>query len=443
MSMATQPTAGQQHPSIHLELVPEVMHLTDKASRPSNEDFYTIPPYANLPGMAGVTAAAMTARGLLYVVADGMGGAAKGELASRLAVRTLVEHYFADPDPDLRSSLWRAVRAANDAVYRDAMANPANQGMGTTLTALLLRESKVYFGHVGDTRLYRWRGQRLERLSRDHSLVQELVDRGTLTPEQARVHPERNRVLRVLGTGQTVDVDTGVEKLALGDTFLLTTDGLHNELSDAQISHIVSTSGREASGQLTQAALRESGGPDNITVVWVRVGTRSSGPANGGNRSWWKRFANPAVAALLALVGVGWWIRGDLGEQGGQAQPLASTPTSTPWPTATEPPPSIEPTSTPPRRPIVESIRFWQDGPSLSSETLCTNISWETSGFETVFIWLEQGEADRGSPKPTSGRETNICSIQPGDEATFNLAAVRADGSEMRETLVIRNEGED
>ena len=442
MSMATQPTAGPPHPAVHLALAPEVMHRTDKAGRPSNEDFYTTPPYANLPGMAGVTAAAMTARGLLYVVADGMGGAAKGELASRLAVRTLVEQYFADPDPDLRSSLWRAVRAANDAVYRGAMANPANQGMGTTLTALLLHESKAYFGHVGDTRLYRRQGQRLERLSRDHSLVQELVDRGTLTPEQARLHPERNRVLRVLGTAPTVDVDTGVEKLALGDTFLLTTDGLHNELSDAQIHHILSTSGREATEQLTQAALRESGGPDNITVVWMRLGSSSSGPAMRGRMVWWERYAYPLVAAVLALVGVGWWFRGGLSEQGGKARPPALAPRSTMWPAAIELPPSLELAA--PVSPLdTEWVTFWQGGTTLNADSLCTGINWSTSGFERVYVWRDQVEADRGQPQSASGAMTDICGIQPGNGATFNLAAIRANGSEDLRTLVIRNEGDD
>lgn len=443
MSMASQPTAGPPPPGIHLELTPEVRHRTDKAGRPSNEDFYTIPPYGNLPGMAGVTADDMTARGLLYVVADGMGGAAKGELASRLAVRSLVERYYADPDPDLRASLWRAVRAANDAVYRQAQANPANQGMGTTLTAILLHDGKIYFGHVGDTRLYRMRGQRLERLSRDHSLVQELVDRGTLTPEQARLHPERNRVQRVLGTGPTVEVDTGVETLALGDTFLLTTDGLHNELSDAQIHGILSSSGSQASERLVQAALRESGGPDNITVVWVRLGPSAVGSGGRGHKSWGERYAYPVVAAFLALVGVGWWLRGDRDERGGASLPPASAPTPTTELAATEVPPTIAPSSARSSQPVAESIAFWQDGPLLSSETLCTSIRWEVTGFETVYVWLDQGEGDRGSPRYTRDRESNLCGIQPGHEATFILAAVRADGSEERKKVVIRNEGDD
>lgn len=130
---------------------------------------------------------------------------------------------------------------------------------------------------------------------------------------------------------------------------------------------------------------------------------------------------------------------------------LPPSPSGTPLPPpaaistrpATRVPPTTGPTSPPPTQSVTESIVFWQDGPALSAETLCTSISWSTAGFVSVYVWLEQGEADRGAPKPAIGRETNLCGIQPGDKATFNLAAVRADGSEERKVLVIRNEGDD
>jgi serine/threonine protein phosphatase PrpC len=203
----------------------------------------------------------------VFAVADGMGGAQAGEVASRLAAAAFREFHEADqlePEERVRAIIQEANRRIYERAHQDAQAS----GMGTTITAALLESGLVSLGHVGDSRAYRVREGRLEQLTEDHSLVADLMRSGRLTPEEAEAHPQRSVITRALGTDPEVDVDTFTVEAGPGDIFLLCSDGLTSMVADEDILELIAGSGslEEAAKALVKAANR-SGGEDNITVV--------------------------------------------------------------------------------------------------------------------------------------------------------------------------------
>jgi serine/threonine protein phosphatase PrpC len=203
----------------------------------------------------------------LFAVADGMGGAQAGEVASRLAVDAFREFHEADElEPEKRVAA--IIQEANRRIYERAREDTQASGMGTTVTAALVGEESVSIGHVGDSRAYRLRGGQLEQLTDDHSLVADLVRGGRLTPEEADVHPQRSVITRALGTDPEVDVDAFTFEAEPGDVILLCSDGLTTMLTDEEIVAIVgeAKSLEHAAKQLVKAANRR-GGEDNVTVV--------------------------------------------------------------------------------------------------------------------------------------------------------------------------------
>jgi serine/threonine protein phosphatase PrpC len=206
----------------------------------------------------------------LFAVADGMGGAQAGEIASRIAASVLRDAR-AESSKDAVSEL---IQEANRRVYEAAAGDEARAGMGTTMTAALVEGGTVWIGHVGDSRAYRVRGGVLEQLTEDHSLVAELVRSGRLSPEEAGVHPQRSVITRVLGTDPEVDVDTFEVEAQPGDVFMICSDGLTSMVDDRTILDVVEQSradlGQTARG-LVDAANR-GGGEDNITVIVFEIG---------------------------------------------------------------------------------------------------------------------------------------------------------------------------
>jgi PPM family protein phosphatase len=203
----------------------------------------------------------------LFAVADGMGGAQAGEVASKLAVDAFREFHDADElEPEER--VTAIIQEANRRIYERAREDTQASGMGTTITAALVGGESVSIGHVGDSRAYRLRGGRLEQLTEDHSLVADLVRGGRLTPEEADVHPQRSVITRALGTDSVVDVDAFTFETEPDDIILLCSDGLTTMLTDEEIVAIVSESKslEHAAKQLVKAANRR-GGEDNVTVV--------------------------------------------------------------------------------------------------------------------------------------------------------------------------------
>lgn len=212
-----------------------------------------------------------------FAVADGLGGHAAGEVASRLAVRVLADHVGPtgpDRSPEVaRKTLLAALRESNRVILEEAGRDPALRGMGTTLTALLLADDRAWaIGHVGDSRAYRLRGGSLERLTRDHTVVQQLVERGRLTEEQARVHPRSSVLTRALGIEREVEAELYDGRARAGDRFLLCSDGLTAMVPEDRIQELLEEAGdpSEVADRLVGAA-NQAGGADNITVLVLDV----------------------------------------------------------------------------------------------------------------------------------------------------------------------------
>jgi PPM family protein phosphatase len=238
----------------------KVSGLSDRGRlRPANEDSLVVRPEQRL-----------------FAVADGMGGHAAGEVASRLAAGVIEQLPLpAEPALDgLPDVIAQGIRAANRVIVEDASANRDHMGMGTTLTVLAFVPDlqRAVYGHVGDSRLYQLRGRELLQITRDHTWVQEQVDAGRLSPQQARAHPLSSVLTRALGTEADVEVDTGVLDCQPLDRFLLCSDGLTGMLVDRVILDIMLLDAppREIAEQLVDAA-NERGGADNITVVVVAL----------------------------------------------------------------------------------------------------------------------------------------------------------------------------
>jgi len=211
----------------------------------------------------------------LFVVADGLGGHAAGEVASALAVEELagLEPRDFSTVEEVQEALAEAIRAGNRRVHAEAEADARRAGMGTTLTAAAVMGERLALAHVGDSRAYLLRGGALQQLTTDHTAAQEAVDAGYLTPEQAATRPERHMLARAVGLALDVAVDTPEPVgLAPGDRVLLCSDGLVDPLTDQAIATILEEhpDPREACEGLVQAAL-DGGGPDNVTVVVVRI----------------------------------------------------------------------------------------------------------------------------------------------------------------------------
>jgi serine/threonine protein phosphatase PrpC len=211
----------------------------------------------------------------IFIVADGMGGHAAGEVASEMAVRLISRDLGTVrgiPDEEVAERMRQSIRAANAAIYERTLTEHDKRGMGTTATALVLLPNRFLLGHVGDSRAYRLRDGTFEQLTKDHSYVQEQVDAGLLTPEQARVHPYSNVITRCVGANQDVIPDTYSGDLLAGDVVLLASDGLTGMLEDEHIHKILEAPGgpQEWVDAMINDANRR-GGLDNITAIIVKI----------------------------------------------------------------------------------------------------------------------------------------------------------------------------
>jgi serine/threonine protein phosphatase PrpC len=209
-------------------------------------------------------------RSPLFVVADGMGGAQAGEVASRVAVETFSEGLHDGSDPE--ASLVEQVEQANARINELSQVNVEHAGMGTTITAVYVGEQDVSIAHVGDSRAYCLRDGELLRLTDDHSLVDELIRQGKLTPEEAEEHPQRSVITRALGPEVTVEVDVRSFRGRAGDVYLVCSDGLTTMLAESELLDLLISNVRlRAAGEELIAAANAAGGKDNITVVLLRL----------------------------------------------------------------------------------------------------------------------------------------------------------------------------
>ena len=209
------------------------------------------------------------------VVCDGMGGAKAGNIASLIAVETFVDtlqRSQGEPDTPPPAVLSLAAEEANAAVYRRANTDPDCFGMGTTMVAALLVERTAYLLNIGDSRAYHINGEGITRLTRDHSVVEDMVARGDITPEQARTHPRKNLITRALGAEERIRADLYEKELAGGDFLLLCSDGLSNILSDQELLYEVVHGGDpDSCCQRLLNITISRGAPDNVTAVLFQI----------------------------------------------------------------------------------------------------------------------------------------------------------------------------
>jgi protein phosphatase len=238
--------------------------------RKSNEDSYIV----------------LSQKGI-FAVADGMGGHRAGEVASRIAVQALeekAEELVRCTENEAADLLVEGIHNANIKIMREGISQEINEGMGTTFSALVIKGCKGIIGHVGDSRVYLWRGKTLMQLTEDHSVVAELVRVGQLTEEQARDHPNRNMLSRALGMGMELRVDCQQIIISPGDMFLLTTDGVTNMVNDDEIAQLLAEGGELTDEEeapennpwqlclerLSQM-ITDRGATDNFTLIFCTV----------------------------------------------------------------------------------------------------------------------------------------------------------------------------
>lgn len=309
----------------------DVAQLTDVGrKREHNEDnmAYVIPKDPQV----------MARKGALFIVADGMGGHAAGEVASEIAVDTVSNAYYQDENEEAAASLLQAIRRANAAIHQRAAENMLRSGMGTTCVAAVLRGNMAYIANVGDSRAYFIRKSRIYQISQDHSWVAEQVRAGLLTEEQARTHAQRNVITRSLGTQPDVEIDIFHQELEEGDTLILCSDGLSGLVNDDELLRTVDQFVPQESVYHLVERANENGGPDNITAIVARVQEVGVEPANvrqpvpvGG-----PELSNEDTARLFAPPGSGLTLparNGDLPASGGQfayaSAPLVSPDSDT------------------------------------------------------------------------------------------------------------------
>ncbi|MHC4578577.1 MAG: PP2C family protein-serine/threonine phosphatase [Planctomycetota bacterium] len=268
--------------------------LTDTGLvRQNNEDNYVVldagrgtsfsPPPVSGEGMAETNG-----RGVLLAVADGMGGALAGEVASRMAVEALAhaagELQEEEAEDSARDKVLTAIQSANEKIYEASANNPQQRGMGTTLTAALIRDGRILFFQVGDSKGFIGREGQLHQMTQDQSLIGKLIHDKVITPEDAeQLEGGRNIILQALGAEPTVNVDVSTSTLLEGDTVVLCTDGLHGCVKLKELEEMVDATAD--TGKLCEDLVREArdrGGPDNITVVTVSVLEGGEGADSAG-----------------------------------------------------------------------------------------------------------------------------------------------------------------
>ena len=228
--------------------------------RKSNQDRFA---YGELPGESA-----------WLVVCDGMGGANGGNVASKIAVDRISWQFKSTywkniSSKGIKNIIITAIYNANRAIYQQAQSDPTLRGMGTTVVTAIVRDGRAYLAHAGDSRAYLASDSKLTRITTDHSIVQELVSNGDITEEEARIHPQKNIITRVLGVEPTVEIDYQELELLAGDRLLLCTDGLTNYVEEKDILRLSVRELEECCDLLISMA-KDSGGGDNITVAALK-----------------------------------------------------------------------------------------------------------------------------------------------------------------------------
>jgi len=290
MTDGERPTEGNGHLDAHAILAKVAWGLCSEPGdvRPHNEDF--------AGAFSPTTPDDAWDRGPLWVVADGMGGHAAGEVASRLAVETLLSCWTSGTPDAPPVALRGGVRDANTAIH-DAGMETGRRGMGTTITALTLAGREATIAHVGDSRAYIVRGGQCRQLTTDHSRVAEMIRMRVITPEQAANHPARSMLTRSLGADLFVQPDLVKERIDKDDVFVLCSDGMWDMVARPEIAEVAGAIGSvdlptpvDAARRLVDSAVKK-GATDNVTALVIRVTSDQPIPAAGARRSFFRRKA--------------------------------------------------------------------------------------------------------------------------------------------------------
>lgn len=214
-----------------------------------------------------------TPNGHLFVVCDGMGGHVGGATASSIAVTSIIEFFQREVYDNPIQAIDHALSFANEQIYASALNNPGLKGMGTTAVVLLIKNEECFVGHVGDSRIYLYSDAKLNRLTKDHSFVQTLVDSGIINDDEAESHPNKNQILQALGIASSVKgtISPAAILPKVGDTFLLCSDGLNGMVKDGDMQHILSVNNIEIAAENLITAALNAGGTDNITAALVKI----------------------------------------------------------------------------------------------------------------------------------------------------------------------------
>ncbi|SHJ58340.1 Stp1/IreP family PP2C-type Ser/Thr phosphatase [Tepidibacter formicigenes] len=215
----------------------------------------------------------------IFIIADGMGGHKKGEVASKLAVentlyflrKNLIKCNYEDEN-EITSILKQSYNYANTIVYRTSLYEKEHEGMGTTLTTALVYNDNLYVANIGDSRCYLFRNGRLEKITNDNSLIQELIDKGAITEDEALTHPQRNVITRAIGTDEYIKIDFYKENVTKNDKILLTTDGLTNSVPIEDMEKVLnSTIDLDSCCTKLISLAKDKGGHDNISVICISI----------------------------------------------------------------------------------------------------------------------------------------------------------------------------
>lgn len=377
---------------------------TDKGKvRPHNEDNY------GTPEMLGIDARLRDELGCLLVVADGMGGRAAGEVASKIAVETIFRRFYSDAQGDRRSALSLAIAAANATVYDASKASEDRDGMGCTFAILLTKGDHALAANVGDSRVYRIRDQRAEQLTEDHTWVAESIRAGVITPDEAATHPYRHVISRAVGVEPVVSADISLWfPLSAGDRFLLCSDGLSNEVNDAGIGQIAADGPVARAARQLIAAANRAGGHDNVTALLAAAGDSSAAATSGVHGA----VAAGVLVSVLALAAglLLWqpWAR----DAGWAPPPVTVTATvlaiTVPADTPTAPPTStFVPTTTP------EPTATATSSPAPTAASTSTSTITPTSTPTVTSTWTS-------SATPTASATS---SATPAPSATITAFA--------------------
>ena len=282
---------------------------------------------------------------ILFAVSDGMGGALAGEVASRMAVDIVsdllpqLQNHEDYAGLSLAELLRVAIEQANTAIHRESFTNPACRGMGATFTATALQDNQIFFAQVGDSRAYLIRNQKIQLITKDQSVVQQLIDMGEITEEEAAIHPRRNIILQALGAVHEVDVVVNQLELSEGDLILLCSDGLSGKMSAEEMKEIVlSAENIEAACQSLTDLANERGGEDNITTILIKVTSEQQLPAEDTPVETEIIARNPSTPTDFLLEEIGDSPPENFHASSMNSEPIEDTPEI-----ATELPPPLQP----------------------------------------------------------------------------------------------------